>query len=202
MTQPLGAVSDGDPESSLNLLLRAQSGGQAALNDLLARYLPRLERWASGRLPMGVRTMLETGDLVQDAVVNALRHLSTLEIRTEGALQAYLRQAVNNRIIDLFRRSARRPARTPLPDGLLARGTSPLDAAIGVEAMEQYERALAALREEDRQAIVLRVEFGLDYDEVARQLEKPTAAAARMAVKRAIARVAEAMARDRSRPAL
>src|ERR1700693_4175652 len=108
-------MSHSSAEASVDLLAKAQSGDEEALNQLLARYLPRLRRWASGRLPSAARTMLDTGDLVQDAVIRALRHLETLEIRSDGALQAYLRQAVNNRIIDLYRRAARRPAREELP---------------------------------------------------------------------------------------
>jgi len=40
-------MSDKTVESSVELLTRAQSGDDAALNSLLARYLPRLTRWAS-----------------------------------------------------------------------------------------------------------------------------------------------------------
>lgn len=184
----------GDPESSITLLNRAQAGDDLALNDLLARYIPRLRRWASGRLPKGVASMLDTGDLVQEAVVNAMKRLNVFEVRTEGALQAYLRQAVHNRIIDLYRRSARRPGRSELSDEQKSNDLSPLDAAIGAETMERYERALATLREEERQGVVLRVEFGLSWEEIATQLQKPTPAAARMMVKRAIERLADAMA--------
>src|SRR6185436_9778066 len=115
MISPIHAMPGVQGDSSVELLLKAQSGDAEALEWLLARYLPRLQRWASGRLPSALRTMLDTGDLVQDAVINALRHLDTLEIRTEGALQAYLRRAVNNRIVDLYRRAARRPSREELP---------------------------------------------------------------------------------------
>lgn len=141
--------------------------------------------------------MLDTGDLVQDAVVSALPHLEHLEIRSEHVLQFYLRQAVRNRIIDLHKRSRRRPARAELADELAAPGASPLEAAIGAEAMERYERALSAMKKEDRQAIVLRVELGLNYEEIAVHLEKPTADAARMAVTRAIAKLADKMGRHR-----
>jgi len=72
-------------DSSVDLLMKAQAGDGDALDQLLARYLPRLRRWASGRLPSSPRTMMDTGDLVQDAVISALRHLSTLEVRTDGA---------------------------------------------------------------------------------------------------------------------
>jgi RNA polymerase sigma-70 factor (ECF subfamily) len=180
-------------DSSVELLVRAQSGDGEALNGLLARYLPRLRRWASGRLPAGMRTMLDTNDLVQDAVINALRNLDTLEIRTEGTLQAYLRRAVNNRIIDLYRRAGRRPARQEMPEDAASPAASPLEAAIGAEAVESYERALATLSDADQEAIVLRVEMGLDFDEIATQLGKPSADAARMAVTRAIARLAAEM---------
>ena len=180
-------------DTSVELLVRAQSGDGEALNGLLARYLPRLRRWASGRLPAGMRTMLDTNDLVQDAVINALRNLDTLEIRTEGTLQAYLRRAVNNRIIDLYRRAGRRPARQEMPEDAASPAASPLEAAIGAEAVESYERALATLSAADQEAIVLRVEMGLDFDEIATQLGKPSADAARMAVTRAIARLATEM---------
>jgi RNA polymerase sigma factor (sigma-70 family) len=196
MIRPIHTMPEIKGDSSVDLLLKAQSGDDDALNELLARYLPRLQRWASGRLPAGVRTMLDTGDLVQDAIINALRHLNTLEIRTESALQAYLRQAVKNRIIDLYRRAARHPVREEIPENALADDTSPLEAAIGAEALECYERALASLKHDEREAIVLRVELGLDYEEMATQLGKPSADAARMAVTRAIARLAREMGRS------
>jgi len=192
----LAAMPD-DPESSMGLLRLAQAGNRQALDDLLARYLPRLQRWASGRLPIGIRTMNDTGDIVQEAVINALKNFNGIEIRTEGAFLAYLRQSVNNRIIDQFRRHLRHPKRDEFPENAAAPGTNPLDAAIGAEAHDLYEAALASLRDEDREVIVLRVEFDLDYDENAIQLGKPTPAAARMAVVRAIGRLSEAMRRGR-----
>ena len=185
-----------DPESSFNLLRKAQDGDQVALNQLLERYLPTLQRWASGRMPAGIRSMNDTGDIVQEAVINALRNLSTLERRSDGALLAYLRQSVKNRIVDQYRRHNRRPPREELAEDLPAANTTPLDAAIGAEALERYERALETLSEDDREAIVLRVEFGLNWDEIAAQMEKPSAAAARMAVTRAIRRLAALMPKE------
>ena len=179
--------------SSVELLTRAQAGDDLALNDLLGRYLPRLRQWASGRLPANMRTMLDTNDLVQDAIINALRRLDTIEIRSEGALQAYLRRAVKNRIIDLYRRSSRRPRRDDLPDDAVAVGPSPLEQAIGAEALDAYERALEAMSDADREAIVLRLELGFDFHEIADMLGKSTPDAARMAVSRAIDRLADTM---------
>jgi RNA polymerase sigma factor (sigma-70 family) len=193
MIHAIATMPEVNVDSSVDLLLKAQSGDNDALNRLLARYLPRLRRWASGRLPWGLRTMLDTGDLVQDAVVNALPHLKGLEIRSDHALQFYLQRAVKNRIIDLHKRGQRRPMREEIPDEIMAAGTSPLEAAIGIEAFERYESALTSLKKEQRQLIVLRVELGLNYEEIAALVGKPSPAAARMAVIRAIARLADEM---------
>jgi RNA polymerase sigma factor (sigma-70 family) len=141
--------------------------------------------------------MVDTGDLVQDAVIAACRHLDTLDIRHDGAVQAYLRQAVKNRIIDAYRRSSRRPVRADLPENAAANDPSPLDAVIGAEMRQQYEAALTSLSDDDREAIVLRVELGSDYADIAARLKKPSADAARMTVTRALARLAREMRRAR-----
>jgi len=186
-------------DSSVSLLLKAQSGDSEALNRLLGRYLPRLRRWATGRLPWALRTMLDTGDLVQEAIINALPHLNNLEVRTERALEFYLQRAVKNRIIDLHKRGVRRPAREEMPEHVVAAGTSPEDDAIGAEALWRYERALASLKKEERQAIVLRVELGLQYKDMATQLGKPSPDAARVTVSRALVRLADKMGCRRGR---
>ena len=185
-----------DPDSNeptIDLLLRAQSGDAEALNVLLERYLPRLNRWASGRLPTGLRSMLDTGDLVQEAVINALRNLNSLEIRHEGTLQTYLRRAVKNRIIDLYRRSARRPARDELRSDAMSAAPSPFEIAVGAETADWYERALARLTDDDQTLIFLSVELGLTAREIAAETGRPSADAARMAVSRAIDKLAGEM---------
>ncbi|MEO8678884.1 MAG: sigma-70 family RNA polymerase sigma factor [Vicinamibacterales bacterium] len=193
MIHAVAVMPEANIDSSVDLLRKAQSGDDDALEQLLTRYLPRLRRWASGRLPWGLRSMLDTGDLVQDAVINALPHLNGLEIRTDHALQFYLQRAVKNRIIDLHKRGRRRPVRQELPDEIRAPGTSPVEAAIGAEALERYQRARDSLKEDERQAVVMRVERGLNYGEIAAQLGKKSPDAARMAVTRAIARLADKM---------
>jgi RNA polymerase sigma-70 factor (ECF subfamily) len=182
-----------DPESSIDLVRQAQLGDTRALNRLLTRYLPRLQRWASGRMPNAIRSMNDTGDIVQEAVVNALGKLPTLEIDSDGALLAYLRQSVHHRIIDQYRRHGRRPPRVEIPLDAAAEETSPLDAVIGAEMTEIYERALATLREKDRQLIVLHVEFRMKPVELARELGYDQVNSARVALRRALQRLAEVM---------
>jgi RNA polymerase sigma-70 factor, ECF subfamily len=179
-----------DSEATVTLLARARDGDDSALNHLLERCLPPLRRWAHGRLPAYARDGQETADLIQDTVIAALRRLDRLEAPREGALQAYLRQVLHNRIVDLIRQHRRRPDGTDLPDDLTHLGPSPLEAAIGAENAERYEAALLRLRDEDREAIIARIELQYSYEELAVALEKPTANAARVAVTRALHRLA------------
>jgi RNA polymerase sigma-70 factor (ECF subfamily) len=86
-----------------------------------------------------------------------------------------------------------RPAAAEIDSQLPHDGTSPLEAAIGTQALERYEAALARLTDEEREAVVTRVEFGLSYAEVADALGKPSADAARMAVVRALVKLAREM---------
>jgi len=182
-------------DSTYALVERAKTGDREALNDLFARYLPSLRRWASGRLPQWTRGRMETDDLVQETVIRALQRIDRFESRHEGALQAYLREAVMNRIRDEVRRSKRSPMETALDDNAADRAASPLEQAIGAEALERYEAALARLSPEERQAIVVRLEMDGSYKEVAQALGKPSADAARMAVSRAVLRLAGEMSR-------
>lgn len=178
---------------SATLLARARAGDVQALDVLIARHLPRLRRWASGRVPAWARDGVDTEDLVHDTLVESLKHLDGFEHRREGALQAYLRQAVLNRVRTQFRRAARRPAVMSIADDHLHDGPSPLEQAIGREMTDRYEAGLAALAVEDREMIVARVEMGYTNDELAAIFEKPSRDAARVAVARALARLAEAM---------
>jgi RNA polymerase sigma-70 factor, ECF subfamily len=193
MAGTTSALAEPGDESSVDLLLKAKSGDDDALDRLLTRYLPRLRRWTSRRLPMALRTLLDSGDLVQEAIISALPRLKTLEIRTERALWVYLKQVVRYRIIDLNKRAHRRPIRREFPEDTPVNGPSPLESAISAEAMSRYRRALETLPREQFRAVVLRVEMGLGYKEIADELGKPSPDAARMTVARAVARLAGKM---------
>lgn len=184
---------DPSAETSFDLLQRVNGGDAQALETLLRRYTPALRRWARGRLPHWARDINDTQDLVQDTLIQAMKHLDRFRYERPGALQAYLRQAVMNRIRDELRRAHRRPAATEIGETIPERGRSPLEQAIGQEALDAYEAALAELRPEDRDAIIARLELGQSYDEMAAILGKPSPNAARMAVNRAILRLVEKM---------
>jgi RNA polymerase sigma-70 factor (ECF subfamily) len=184
----------GDVDNTAYLLSRVRAGDYDARERLVARCLPPLRRWARGRLPAFARGLDDTNDLVQETVLAALARIDSFEARREGALQAYLRQALANRITDIIRKRLRRPDSTDVPDELPSREASPLEQAIGGQNLARYEAALARLRDEDRQAIVARLELQYSYPELAVALGKPSPDAARVAVIRAMGRLAKEMA--------
>lgn len=181
-------------ESSIELLRKVQAGDDDALERLCARYLPALTRWASGRLPARARLLAETADLVQETMVRTITNVSGIEPTRDGALLAYLRTALHNRVRDEIRRAARRPEEVQLDEALNEHpAPTPLEALIGSEAAERYEAALGRLRDVEREAIIARLELQLPFEDVARALGKPSVDAARMTFRRAVRRLAEEM---------
>jgi RNA polymerase sigma factor (sigma-70 family) len=189
------ALPEGEPDvhSSYALLLRARDGDEDARNELCARYLPRLRRWAHGRLPGWARQHLDTEDIVQDTLMQSVRQLPDFAPRHERAFCAYVSEALRNRLRDAMRRAMARPVGQPLSSEEPAGDPSPLEQAVGVQMLGRYDMALQRLRETDRELVVARVELGLGYEEVARLLDKPSIPAARVAVSRALLRLATEM---------
>lgn len=180
-------------ESSAILLKRVKAGDQQALDALITRYGPRLRQWMSGRVPRWARDAADTEDLVQDTLIDSLHRLPEFEHRCEGSLQAYFRQAVLNRVRTQFRRASRRGPTLPLDAGILDEGISPLEAAIGSEMTDRYEQALTRISPQERELVIARVEMGYTNDEIAAIFQKPSRDAARVAVARALVRLAGEM---------
>ena len=178
-----------DDASTRDLLVQAKAGDTAAIEQLLHRYRASLRRWARGRLPRWARDIADTEDLLQDTLTQTLKQLPRVEFTDEDALHSYLRQAVLNRIRNELRRASRHPPRAELNLDAPDAAASPLEAAIGAERLERYERALALLTVSDREAIIGRLELGLSFQELAAAMRKPSADAARVAVTRALVRL-------------
>jgi len=184
-------------EASVILVARAKSGDELARDVLIERYLPRLRHWASGRLPASSRGMLDTVDVVDEAIMRAMGRLDKFEPRGDGALLAYLRQAVMNRLRDEARKDKRRPDHLELRDDGIDPIASPLEELVGKETLERYELALERLRPAYKEAVIGYVELGYSTEELQSILEKPSLDATRMTITRALARLAEEMGHGR-----
>jgi RNA polymerase sigma factor (sigma-70 family) len=176
-------------EPTVELIFKARTGDQVACEALLQRCLPSLKRWAHGRLPAAARGHLDTGDLVQEAAFSAIRKLDTFEPRHVGAMQAYLRRSVINRIRDEIRKLGSRPVAEALPEQLSSAEASPLEHVIQLEAYERYRAALQELRPRDRELVVARIEAQWTVNEVAEKFGFHSTDAARVAIGRAVERL-------------
>jgi len=187
------AVEEPASATSLQLLLRARRGDREALNQLFERMAGPLRRWARGRLPRWARGRADTADMVQETLVHALGRLGQFEPQQRHALRAYLRQGVMNRIRDEVRWAGRR--RPVDVDSLdLAAPTTAFDEAVDEENLSRYRAAMSTLDPADRELIVARLELGYSYDQIALATGRSTPNGTRMAIRRALLRLADAMA--------
>lgn len=186
---------DNSPDPRLSatavLLNRARGGDVEAREELFERFIPVLRRWAHRRLPLHARDLNDTSDLVQITLLRALNRIGEFESRGEGAFLGYLRRILLNIVREEVRRSARRGPHESLEETLASPYASMADHIVGAEQMERYQRALETMNEEQQQAIVLRLEFGYSYQQIAEALGKPSTDAARMTVVRAIRELAQ-----------
>jgi RNA polymerase sigma-70 factor (ECF subfamily) len=179
----------------VRLLSLARRGNRSALERLLEREMPGLLRFARGRLPGWARALGDTADIVQETLIGAIRNLDRFDSRRRGALGAYLRTAVANRVRDHVRRAARRPRVDEIGDELASAEPGPESLFADAELWARYRAALAELPGAEQQAVVARVEMGYSYEQIALALGKPSTDAARMTVARALAKLARTMSR-------
>lgn len=184
-------------DSSLILIQRAQDGDERAREELCARYLPRLRRWARGRLPAWAREHMDTEDIVQETLHHSIRQLDSFSATHDRAFWAYTCQALRNRLHDVVRRANRRPAARELSEDQAGEDPSPLELAVGSDTLKRYEGALQRLRQADRELIVAKVELGFEYSELTALLGKASVGATRVAVSRALLRLAAEMGLER-----
>jgi RNA polymerase sigma-70 factor (ECF subfamily) len=137
---------------------------------------------------------MDTVDLVQEALVNLFRHIGRIEPKRRRALRAYLQESIRNRIRDEIRRAGQVETSNGLAPTLPDPGTSPLDRAIALQKVGRYREALRRLDPGDHELIVARVEMGFSYEQLALATGRPSPDAARVAVRRALLRLAEELA--------
>ncbi|HET7695950.1 MAG TPA: sigma-70 family RNA polymerase sigma factor [Vicinamibacterales bacterium] len=174
------------------LLARARRGEAGALGLLIARCLPDLHKWAHRRLPRWIRSAADTHDVVQDAVLGTLARLDAFQPQGRRALAGYLRTAVRNRIADEHRRAARWLVSAAPAEALPSDAASPLQQAIDHETERRYRAALARLSTRDQQLIVAHFELDYSHAQLGCMIGR-SPHAARMALTRAIARLAAQM---------
>lgn len=170
------AASDRPDPSSTPELLRAwfEQRDSAALDRLLAEHMDFLRRHAHGRLAESVRAKEDTGDVVQDAVIEFLRYSPPFVVETGAQLRGLLSKIVDGVLSGhhrFFARMRRRvAAEKPLPPGtsvvfqpFVAKDPSPSAVVQTGEREAAVRLAIATLEPLDQRIVLLRVYDELDF---------------------------------------
>jgi RNA polymerase sigma-70 factor, ECF subfamily len=174
------------------LVEQAVAGDSAAAEAICARFLPRLVSWATGRLPPHARDLLDTEDIVHEALVRSLAHLPGFSDQ-RGSFLVYVQTAIRNQIRDEIRRIRRRPKRHDLDETLPDQQPSQIDQCLSQEDQARYQEALSHLSPDEQELIVSKLELQMTPLELAIHTGRPSPDAARMAAQRAIRKLAAAM---------
>src|SRR5262245_56509643 len=88
-----------DVTHSLDLVLRAQDGDSQALNRLFERYYERVRRIVRLRLGHKLRESVDSGDILQETFIAAVRSIDNFEMREEASLINWLSRLAERQII-------------------------------------------------------------------------------------------------------
>ncbi len=151
------------------MIARAQRGDEAALRDLYAEHAPSILRFLTDLI--GDRA--GASDATQETFVRAFRRLDTLR---PGAGFAPWLFGIARHVAMEQRRARRRRERVLVhereePEDRADTGGSPEATLLGREAAAVLSRALETLSEERRAMLILRLDHGLSYEEIATTME-------------------------------
>jgi RNA polymerase sigma-70 factor, ECF subfamily len=188
---------DGPPGTSLPLTLdlvqRIQAGDRAAWNDLYRRYRDRLLFAVRCRLGPGLRKRLDSEDILQSVMLEALTELPGFAPRGDDGLRHFLHVLITRKIRDRADTFGAEKRRGEVPLGDLADALpAPGDDGVGYSDPARYarlERAMARLPDDLREVVLLRKVDGLPSADVAK-LRGTTDAAVRKQTSRALAQLA------------
>lgn len=175
---------------------RARGGDREAFDALIRRSQPRLERLVRARMGGELRAVEESDDLVQTALAAAVRDLPAFVPDGEGSFLRWLGTVVENKIrhhLRNLKRQCRDPGRAETGTGALQHqaGAEPSPSALVAERETEarYRAALERLEPIDREVVLLHVELGSTYQEIAEALNQTSSEAVRKRVARAVARL-------------
>ena len=193
-------------------------GGQKALADLLAIHQEKLERIVAFRLAPILRSRVDPADVLQEAYFEISRRIHEFIDGSPVSFFVWIRQKTIQTLIDLHRSHTRekRDAHREMPLASAPYGhttsisiarfllddiTSPSQAAVREEEIQQFQSALESMNETDREVIAMRHFEYLNNQQVAEVLGiSPTAASNRYV--RAAAKLSEILTQLPSRRTL
>jgi RNA polymerase sigma-70 factor (ECF subfamily) len=158
--------------SDSELVDKATNGDRRALDTLVERYSPRVNRLASQL--MG--DLEEARDAAQESLVKVCTRLK--QFRGEAQFATWLHRLVVNTCRDrmAFQR-VRRAEPLELDEHAISEDPDPSSVAVLTDLRRDLADALSRLSADQRIAVVLRDSFGLSYKEISRVARMPVGTA-------------------------
>ncbi len=182
-----------DKEQSSALLRRARQGSRDAIDTLFDGVAGRVLAVIRLRLGPGLRSQLESRDILQATLLKAFERLEQFEGGKTANLVGWLARIAENEIRQQAefhgrgrRDFARRVALEEAVDLPIEQVHSAISRLVIQEEMARLERALERLKESHREVILLRKLEGMSFPEIGQRLGK-SADACRMLLARALA---------------
>ena len=168
--QPMNAETNELPSSDLSLVLAYQAGYEQAATELVRRLGAAVARYLYG----AGAPQSDIDDLVQEAFFRAFRALASW--RGEASFKGWLFRIAGNVHKDMFRRQKGRTM-VALEDQELASRSDPAGDMAADETETRLREGIGRLPRLQREVFLMRVQQGLDYDEISRVLSTTTGAA-------------------------
>jgi RNA polymerase sigma-70 factor (ECF subfamily) len=158
-----------DRDSDEELLLRARAGDVEAFRMIFDRQSPGVRRFLGDVL----RDDVAADEGTQETFVRAHQRLPTIE--DPGKLQGWLFGIARLVSFEQLRRRRRDalPAEPPDEVAQIDQAPSPEAVLLSAESNRILDAALARLAEERRAALLMRIDHGLGYDEIAAAMGWP-----------------------------
>jgi DNA-directed RNA polymerase specialized sigma24 family protein len=125
-----------------------------------SRYTALLRRWAQERLPAGTQAAVDAGEWIRETLTRAAGPTAESAQKTGSFLVRLRAHLLADRGNAIHARIAERAAPPPRVEQL-----------IGCNRLGDWEAALALLTRTQRELVILRVEFGLDFSAIAAEME-------------------------------
>ena len=196
-----------NPSSGATVVLvrAAQSGDRQAVEQLFARYLPRVRQIVALRLGPRLRQVVDVEDVVQEALLRVFESMDDFAERSEGNFLNWVSRCVEHEIASQARkfraqkrgggkvvRFSDRPSKTAQGTSMfMGRGPTPSAIVQGQELEERILMVLLGMPKVYREALILRHLCAMSYSEVAKTLGFRSEATARKACSRAVSKLNE-----------
>ncbi len=189
-----------DNSETTACLRKWNTGDRDSLNILLKKHLPWIQSYVRRKLGSKLRSRTESGDIVQEAVVEFLKYGPRIQLSNTAQFRALLGKIVENVLCDEYDRITalrRKISREqPLPTDTVLNldpseqmATPPSSALLRNENEAWIRLGIELIKVEDRRIIILRTWEKLPFSEIAKRLGIAENAA-RMRYNRALVRLA------------